>query len=177
MKRSAALLTVYETEGQKIVDALKNNLLAPADAKSLLTEVLRAELGRIQTEQKAMGSASDDELDARIEKLEAENKALRRASRRQDWSAVQALLKTASELASIPLPEPLPADLGSQAMTLKRNLNDVEVQVLEGDDVRPSSAALRRERGIEDFDLFVRSPVLLSQAWEQTLKKHPTKSA
>ncbi|MCZ4262555.1 hypothetical protein O4G76_17085 [Limimaricola sp. G21655-S1] len=38
MKRSAALLTVYETEGQKIVDALKNNLLAPADAKSPLME-------------------------------------------------------------------------------------------------------------------------------------------
>ena len=38
VKRSAALLTVYETEGQKIVGALKNNLLVPADAKSLLME-------------------------------------------------------------------------------------------------------------------------------------------
>ncbi len=176
VKRSAALLTVYETEGQKIVDALKNNLLAPADAKSLLMEVLRAELARIQEEQKAMGGASEDELDARIEQLEAENKALRRASRRQDWSAVQALLQKASELVRIPLPEPLATDLGSQAMTLKRHLNDVEIQVLKGDDVRPASSSLRAEHGAGDFDLFVRSPVLLSQAWEQTRKNHPTPS-
>lgn len=176
MKRSAALLTVYETEGQKIVDALKNNLLAPADAKSLLTEILRTELARILDEQNAMGGASDDELDARIEKLEVENKALRRASRRQDWSAVQALLQKASELVSLPLPEPMTADLGSQAMNLKRSLNDVEIHVLEGDDVRPSSVDLRAAHGIDDFDTFVQAPVLLSQAWEQTLKNHPTPS-
>ena len=145
MKRSAALLTVYETKGQKIVDALKNNLLAPADAKCLLMEALRDGLARIQEEQKAMGGASEDELDARIEQLEAENKALRRASRCQDWSAVQALLQKANELVGIPLPEPLTAELGSQAVTLKRHLNDVEVQVLKGDDVRPASSSFRAE--------------------------------
>lgn len=133
MKRFAALLTVYEIEGQKIVEALKINLLASADAKSLLMEVLRADLARIQKEQNSMGGASDDELDAQIEALEAENKALRRASRSQDWSAVQALLQKASELVRVPLPEPLAADLGSQAMTLKRHLNDIEVQVFQGD--------------------------------------------
>jgi integrase len=176
VKRAAALLTVYEQEEDKIVDALKNSLLAPADAKGLLTEVLRAELSRILAEQNAMGGASDDELDARIKKLEAENKALRRASRRHDWSAVQALLQKASELVSLPLPEPMTVDLGSQAMNLKRSLNDVEVHVLEGDDIRPSSADLRAAHGTGDFDTFVQAPVLLSQAWEQTLKNHPKPS-
>jgi hypothetical protein len=164
VKRSAALLTVYETKGQKIVDALKDDLLAPADAKSLLMEVLRAELARILDEQNVMGEETGDELDARIEALEAENKALRHSSRRQDWSAVRALLQKASEFVRIPLPEPLTADLGRQAMTLKRRLNDIEVQALEGDDLRHASVSLRADHDIGDFDSFVRSPVLLSQA-------------
>ncbi|MGY3437482.1 MULTISPECIES: site-specific integrase [unclassified Marinovum] len=176
MKRTAALLTVYEKEGKKIVDALKNNLVTPADAKSLLTEMLRAELARLLVEGNTLDEASDYAVDDRIAALEAENKSLRRAARKREWTAVQALLQKASELVAIPLPDPLSPDLGSQAMTLKRHLNDVEVQVLEGDDLRHASGDPRTFHGAGDLDTFVQAPVLISQAWAQTLKTYPTLS-
>nr|WP_241484025.1 integrase [Ruegeria sp. ANG-R] len=174
--RAARLLAVYEQKEIEIVDMLKTTTLAPADAKALLTEALRAELARILIEQQSMGNMSDEDVDVRIEKLEAENKKLRRAARTEDWAGVQALLKQANGMISLSLPDPLSPDLGRQATSLKRRINDVESDVIEGDDVQSASRALLNDHGIEDFDNFVQEPVLLSQAWAQTRANYPTKS-
>ncbi|WP_245840994.1 site-specific integrase [Puniceibacterium sediminis] len=176
VKRTAALLTVYEREEKNIVDALNAGTLCQEQAKALLTEMLRAELARILAEQSTPAWGDDAQVEPRIAALEAENKTLRRASRRQDWSSVQGLLAQASAVVGLHLSEPLSPELGRQATSLKKRLNDVEMDVLDGDDVRSASRTLCAEEGIEDFDVFVREPVLLSRVWDQTLKNHPADS-
>ncbi|WP_170408899.1 hypothetical protein [Ruegeria arenilitoris] len=121
---------------------LNTSALTPADAKALLNEALRVELARILAEQNSMGSLSDEDVDERIEKLEAENKKLRHAARCGNWEGVQKLLKKASKMISLALPNPLSRDLGRQAISLKRRINDVESEVADGDDVRTASRAL-----------------------------------
>ncbi|WP_170374151.1 hypothetical protein [Ruegeria atlantica] len=153
------------------MDTLNTTSLPPAHAKALLNEALRVELSRILAEQNSMGSLSNEDVDERIEKLEAENKKLRRAARRGNWEGVQELLKKASEMISLALPNPLSPDLGRQAISLKWLMNQVENDVADGDDLRTASRALLKEHGIEDFDGFVQEPVLLSHAWGQTPEK------
>ncbi|MDW4549922.1 hypothetical protein R5H32_11210 [Defluviimonas sp. D31] len=67
--RSAALLTVCEQKEKDIVDALTKNILTPAEAKALLTEMLRAELERILALQRGMDMIPDAALAARIAAL------------------------------------------------------------------------------------------------------------
>ncbi len=175
VKRAARLLTAYE---QKEKDLLEQNTetLTAADTKALLTEVLRAELARILTEQNQAGYASDVELDLRIEKLEEENRMLRRAARGENWTSVQELLEKASQLIAISLPQPISTDMGRQALSLKKRLNDVEIDVIEGDDVRHASHVLCAEQGVQDFDAFIKAPVLVSQAFAQMRENYPTPS-
>jgi len=67
VKRAAALLTVYEREELKIVDAITNNTLPPSEARILLTEMLRDELGQLLSKQQDFSNWEDCALDARIE--------------------------------------------------------------------------------------------------------------
>ncbi|WP_132249007.1 hypothetical protein [Primorskyibacter sedentarius] len=176
MKRTAALLTVYEREEKMIVDGFKTGTLSQAEAKTVLTEMLRAELARILEQQTSAEPVDDYQLDARIEALEKENRSLRRAARQQDWSSLQSLLFKASQVVGAQLPEALSPDFGRQAISLKKRLNDVEMDALDGDDVRNASRTLRAEEGIEDFDAFVQAPVSLSRSWEHALVRHPSPS-
>ncbi len=66
--------------------------------------------------------------------------------------------------------------MGRQALSLKKRLNDVEIEVIEGDDVRHASHALCAEHGVQDFDAFIKAPVLLSQAFAQVKVNYPTPS-
>ncbi len=176
VKRTAALLTVYEKEEKIIVDRLNAGTLCQEQAKALLTETLRCELARMVKEQSELAPGGDAQIDARIEALEQENKALRISARRQDWSGIQGLLAQASAVVGRHLPDPFPAELGRQALSLKKRLNDVEMGVLDGDDVSNASRTICAEEGVEDFDLFLKAPVLLSRVQEQTEKNHPAKS-
>lgn len=123
-----------------------------------------------------MGSWNDDAIDARIAELEDENRRLRRAARREHWEGVLALLKQASNLIALPLPEPIAPDLGRQASSLKRRINGVEIDVLDGEDVRIASRPLLGEHGVDDFDRFVQRPVTLTAAFAETRRKYPRKS-
>ncbi len=176
VKRAARLLTVYEQKEQDIVDALKDGLLKPETAKAILTELLRAELARILSGQDEMGVKTDADLDARIARLEEENRGLRRAARRQGWQDVRKLLTRASEMIGLGLPDAVPSDLGRQAASMKRRINEVEIEVTEGEDVRQASRQLLDEQNVQDFDRFVAEPVLISTAFTQTRKNYPTKS-
>ncbi|KFE33841.1 hypothetical protein DW2_16475 [Thioclava atlantica] len=176
VKRAAALLAVYEQKEDQIVDAILNDTLTKEDAKALLTEVLRAELARLLLTQCEMTKTSDAELDARVEELEAENKALKRAARQGNWDGVRNLLDAATKLIAIAAPEPLDPDLGRQAISLKRRLTEIEVEVLEGDDLRQCAKPLLNDTGIEDLDAFVQTPVLLSVAIARTFELWPSKA-
>ncbi|OOY26926.1 hypothetical protein BMI90_14490 [Thioclava sp. L04-15] len=171
VKRAAALLAVYEQEKEKIVDAILNDTLTKEDAKALLTEILRAELARLLETQYEMTKTSDAELDARIEELETENKALRRAARQGNWDGVRNLLDAATKLIGISAPEPLDPDLGRQAIGLKRRLIEIETEILEGDELRQCAKPLLNDNGIADLDVFVQKPVLLSTAIAIILKR------
>ena len=59
---------------------------------------------------------------------------------------------------------------------MKRSINEVEIDVIEGGDVRSASRSLLNEYGVENFDSFVVAPVALSQAFKQVRKNYPTKS-
>ncbi|MFC3613918.1 hypothetical protein ACFORG_09135 [Lutimaribacter marinistellae] len=115
------------------MDALKDGLMKPETAKAILTELLRAELARILSEQDEMAGKTDADLDARIARLEEENRGLRRAARRQDWQDVQKLLNKASEVIGLHMPDAVPSNLGRQAASMKRRINDVEIEVTEGE--------------------------------------------
>ncbi|WP_170347770.1 hypothetical protein [Ruegeria atlantica] len=158
------------------MDTLNTTALPPADAKALLNEALRVELSRILAEQNSMGSLSNEDVNERIEKLEAENKKLRRAARRGNWEGVQELLKKASEMKSLALPNPLSPDLGRQAISLKWRINDIENDVADGDDVRTASRALLKEHGIKNSTASFRSPFFSHTLGARPRKNHPTPS-
>ncbi len=87
VKRAARLLTAYEQKEKDLLKT-KTETLTAADTKALLTEVLRAELARILAAQNRPGDTSDADIDHRIEKLEEENRMLRRAARSENWNSV-----------------------------------------------------------------------------------------
>ncbi|RMH44606.1 MAG: integrase [Alphaproteobacteria bacterium] len=176
VKRAAALLAVCEKTEPGVLDAMTKKDLAPADARALLMEILRAELARILDRQSDLGAWTDDAIDSRIAELEEENRRLRRAARRENWESVQVLLKRASDLIALPLSEPIEPDLGRQASSLKRRINSVEIDVLDGEEVRTASRPLLAEHGVDDFDGFVRQPVTLTAAFAETRRKYPKKS-
>jgi hypothetical protein len=176
VKRAAALLTVYEREEEKIVDALKTGTLGPADVRTILTEMMRAELRQIHQGQNATADLGDAELDARVAALETENKSLRRASRQANWEGVRSLLTAAGRLAGISMTEEIDADLGRQAVSLKRRLNEVEIDGLEGDDIRYSARPLLNDHGVDDFDAFVSTPITATAAFRKVRELYPSKA-
>ncbi|WP_204218527.1 hypothetical protein [Loktanella sp. S4079] len=159
----------------EFVDALTKKILCPEMTKAVLMEALRSELSKMADEEGQAGSLSDADIDQRIAALETENRRLRRAARNKHWGDVQTLLQKASALISVDLPEPIPNDLAKRANTLKRRLNDVKIAMDEGDDVRSASRDLLTDHAIEDFDAFVKAPVLLSGAKAKTDALYPSK--
>jgi integrase len=149
--------------------------LSPEMTKAVLLEAMRSELSEISAEESQAGPLSDTDIDQRIAALEAENQQLRQAARRKQWDDVQTLLKKASALISVDLPEPLPHDLGRRANVLKRHLNRVKIDVEDGDDVRTASRNILADHAVEDFDAFVQTPVLLADAKIKTDELYPTK--
>ena len=155
-KRLPRSLSILQTNSV-LSFSLRTDL--PRDAKAPLNEALRAKLARILAEQDSMGGLSEDDADERIEQLESENKKLRRVARRVNFEGVQELFEKAGGMNSLALPDPLSPDLGRQATSLKRRIEDVESDVVEGDDGRAASRALLNDHGIEVFERFVRQPV------------------
>ena len=137
--RAGCLLAVYEQREPEIVDAVSKNEITPEQALALLREKLRAELNRILVDQNSDCALSDQEVHARIEALENENKALKAAMRKRDWSTIEPALLAAGETISIPVPKPISPDLGRRAVAQQRQINEVEIDVLDGEDKRPSS--------------------------------------
>lgn len=143
----------------------------------LLTETLRTELARILFEQDTGAGLDDDEIDARITRLEQENLTLKRRARRGDFSKVDHALRTAAETLGISLPASLPNDLGRRAVDLVREMQEIETKALDGEDARSAAAPVVARFGGETVDRFLESrTVRLSDAWKRALKRHPTKS-
>ena len=168
--RALRLLAVYEQKEPEIVDALNRNELSPQQAQALLNTMLRNELARILEEQNRPESPSDPDIEARIEALEAENRALRRAVRNRDWRPVEPALRAASDEISINVEGPLSPDLGRRAASLRRQINEVELQVLEGEDVRVAAAGLLPADGRTNFDAFLKGEILLADAVRQAVE-------
>ena len=167
--RAGSLLAVYEQKEPEIVDALKQNEISPSEAEALLKAILRKDLDRILQEQNAETALSDQELDARIAALEAENQALRDAMKFKDWSLVQPALCAAGEKTSLPLPLPVSPALGRRAASLQRQINMAEMVVLNGEDIRLAAADLLPDAYKEDFDRFLESEIMLSGAIESAV--------
>ena len=147
------------------------------DGTAILTETLRHELGRILREQDLAPALDDDEIDARIERLEQENLTLKRRARRGDFAQVTQPIQSAASGLGINLPETLPNDLGRRAVDLIRELKDIEAQALDGEDARSVAGPIVNRFSSADVDDFVTGkPVLLSQACERVLQLYPTKS-
>lgn len=174
VKRAAALLTVYEQEENKIVDALKTGTLCAEDIKTTLTALMRTALANILAMQPKMKDWADDDFDTRIASLEAENKSLRRAAREANWDGVRDLLKAAAHSVGLTLPDNIGDDLGRQAISVKRRLNDVEVEVLEGDDVRQCAKPILVECGAENFESFITAPITAGAAFTEVRRLHPS---
>ncbi|WP_170332178.1 hypothetical protein [Ruegeria arenilitoris] len=174
MKRAAALLTVLEQMEKAHVDALTKDSPNPETAKAVLTEMLRSALEGMLQEQNQDTALSAGEVDQKIEALQEENRRLRQAARNRQWTVVEPLLHDAGDRVALKLPTPISNDLGKRATALQRRLNEVEIAVQEGDDVRYASSDLLAEHGLDDFDKFVQAPVLLSQARARTDENYPS---
>ncbi|MFT6091328.1 MAG: integrase [Sulfitobacter sp.] len=176
MKRAAALLTVYEREESKIVEALSNGTLCAEDIKTTLTALMRTTLANILAMQPGMKNWEEEDFDDRIAALEAENKSLRRAAREANWDGVRDVLKAAAHSVGLTISDSIDDDLGRQAISVKRRLNKVEVEVLEGDDVRQCAKPLLVECGADNFEKFISEPVTTKAAFEMVRKRHPSSS-
>jgi uncharacterized membrane protein YccC len=130
-------MTVTPSEKEaKIVTASTEGTLKPEDPKALMTEVLRAKLAQMVADQSRIATQNRDEVEIRIAALEEENRALRRAARTGTWDNVRSFLHAASDLIGVTLPDTPCTDLGRRAIPSKRRPNDLEAEVLEGDDLR-----------------------------------------
>ncbi|TMV09991.1 hypothetical protein FGK63_02670 [Ruegeria sediminis] len=167
--RAGRLLTVYEQKEPEIVDALAKEYLSPKQAEALLKAMLRNELNRILEDQRAERAFSDRETEDRIEALEAENQALRKAIRQKDWNLVQPALVAAGKDISLKVPLPVSPDLGCQAASLQRQINKVETEVLDGEDIRVAAARLLPGADNKDFDRFIQGEIMLSGAIESAV--------
>jgi integrase len=175
VKRAAALLTVYEQEEENIVDALNSGTKSAADTKTILTEMMRKELARFLDMQSSPVARSDIEIDARIDELEAENRSLRRAARLANWDSVQKSLSAAARSIGLQAPTEIGGDLGRRALSMKKRLNEVEKDVIDGEEVRQSARPLLDEHGIADFDRFIAAPVGVDAAFAEVDRLFPSK--
>ncbi|WP_245216516.1 integrase [Sagittula salina] len=175
VKRAAALLTVYEQEEDKIVDALNSGTLTATDIKIILTEMMRTRLAQFLDLQSAPVAQTDAEIETRIEELEAENKSLRRAARRADWGNVRELIAVAARSMGLEMPAEIDGDLGRSALSMRKRLNEVEIQIVDGEDVRRSARPLLDEHGIDDFDRFIAAPVGVDAAFAEVDRRYPSK--
>ena len=94
--------------------------LTDMQARALLAEGLRAELERIIALQDAADLRADEEIDARIEALEEENKALRRLARRNEFGALEPWIADAARRVGTPAPSAIDPDLGRRDATPSR---------------------------------------------------------
>jgi integrase len=176
MGRAARLLAVLQRVEASIMSNLNNPALTPEKINAVLGEVLRGELAQIRCEQDQGPVLSDTEIEARITALEAQRAELRRDARRQDFSALEAPVTSAAQALNLKLSGPLPASLGRRAVDLVREIAELETGVLDGDDARTEALPLVERFSTLAVDDYVRAPVLLSAAWERTLKMYPTKA-
>ena len=102
--------------------------------RALLGEGLRAELDRIIREGAAARRGEDD-IEARMAALEAENHELRRMARRHDFADVAPWLADAADRAGVPRPDEIDPELGRAALRLRRGIGEAEIAVLDGDPV------------------------------------------
>ena len=167
--RAGSLLAVYEQKEPEIVGALKKKEMTPKEAQAVLNAVLRGALNRILNEQNAETALSDQEVDERVAALEAENLILRKAIRKKDWSLVQPALCSAGDIISVPVSPPISPDLGRRAASLQRQINEVEIEVLDGEDIRVAATDLLSEEENKNFDRFIKGEIMLSGAIQSAI--------
>ncbi|WP_421905010.1 tyrosine-type recombinase/integrase [Mameliella sp.] len=146
--------------------------VCPELSKSILQEFLRAELIRLIKFEEQIATQEEDALEARLEALEVENRQLRAAARKGDWTVVQEPLEQAAALMKAGEAESAVPALGRKAAALKRQVNDVEAGLIEGDPLEQASHDLLAQNDLPKLEEFARPPVLISKVWAKTLELH-----
>jgi hypothetical protein len=173
MQRAARLLAALDDTEQNLMTDPATNHLDTAQIRALLTEALRTEIARLLKAQDRAGDRSDTEIDARIERLEAENKRLRRAAQRNDFRDAISWLEPASRTTSLPLPGALSPNLGREVLRAMRTLGEIAIKVEEGEDAVHESAPLVARYSQAPVREFVTRPILISVAIAETKKLYP----
>ncbi|MFW2589461.1 hypothetical protein [Sagittula sp. SSi028] len=127
----------------------------PELCKSILQEFLRAELIRLIKFEEQIARQEEEALEARLDALEAENRQLRAAARKGDWTVLQEPLEQAAALMKAEEADSAVPALGRKAAALKRQVNDVEAIAFFGD---VPITAVTKERQREFFAWMSRLP-------------------
>ena len=167
--RAAALLVAMCEAEEQVMRDLGTTVLSPEEIDTILAEALRRELGRIIDQQETAGTRSDAEIDARIDALEAEVSALRRAARRNDFAPVEDWCHEAATSVSAAIPDEIPAALGRKALQLKADIATLEARVEDGEDATRLAQPLVAPFSAAPMDQFVKRPVLLSEAFDTAI--------
>lgn len=140
---------------------VKTGKLSPSLGKAMLTEALRAELQRLLVSESNLSKVPEPDLEARIAALEEENNSLRKAARRGDRTLIEGMVKAAAPLVGLSDPASVLEEIGRDPTALKRRINEVELDVPDGDATRQAAKPLMTQEGIDDLDAFVAPPMLI----------------
>nr|WP_139218732.1 integrase [Roseivivax halotolerans] len=166
--RVLAALEIAETQMTQLAEI---TTLTPAQANSVLMELLRSELADLL--QRYDSGALFAETDAC--RIEEAREALKASARARDFSALTPRLKDAARIAGVDLPNDLPTGLALQGATLKRQLLDIKTASLELEDPRHLARDVVARFSDKPVDKFVAPTILLEDAIAETYRLYPSK--
>ena len=150
--------------------------LTAADIDLLLSQGLRQELQRIMADQACAADRTDAEIDARIESLEAEIAQLKRAARRNDFEPVAEWNRQAAHGLGLELVGEADATFGRRALSMKREIAELEKQTEDGEDMRHLAEPLVAKVSDAPVDAFTTAPITLNAGFEKAKRLYPNPS-
>jgi len=176
MSRAARLLTVLQHEEAKIMSASNQQTISPENVQVVLKEMLRSELARIICEQDSGPAQDDSDVDILMSRFDKQRVDLKDNARKRDYTQVDAGVRRTATSVGIDLPSDLPHAIGRRALVLARDLLEIEVKTLDGEDARAEATPLVAQYSDQTVEKFVTSKsVLLSDAWREALNLYPSK--
>jgi len=142
MSRAARLLTVLRHEEAKIMSGLNPQTMSAENVQVVLKELLRNELARIVREQDNGPPQDDNDVDILISKFDKQRLVFKENTRKRDYTHVEAGIRRTATSVGINLPSDLPHAIGRRALVLARDLLEIEVKTLDGEDARTEATPL-----------------------------------
>ncbi len=181
MSRAARLLAVLQHEEAKIMSGLNQQTMSAENVQVVLKELLRNELARIVREQDNGPAQDDNDVDILISKFDKQRVDFKENARKRDYTHVEAGVRRTATSVGINLPSDLPHAIGRRALVLARDLLEIEVKTLDGEDAgrgrrwtgKTPLVAQYSEQTVEKF--VTSKSVFLSDAWSEALNLHPSK--